>query len=207
MTKYQISIFAEGLPRVFFKTPSSYAAVTISEGPQQGKEIGRTEISPRDSNPDWIQVLFVETNAATYMPINVEVFHGREYNDDVLLGSASFEVTEIYSSTGHCQSRSLDGRSGTIHVAVHESQKGNDAGVMQLQLRGLDIRNVEPGLLGLGRSDPFVEISKKNADHAAGVVRWNVVHRTNHILDHLNPFWDGFSLVSHLLMYLSRRSN
>ena len=32
--------------------------------------------------------------------------------------------------------------------------------------------SVEPGLLGLGRSDPFFEIAKKNVDHATGVVRW-----------------------------------
>jgi hypothetical protein len=55
---------------------------------------------------------------------------------------------------------------------VEESQKGESKGRMTLHLRGLDIKNVEPGLLGLGRSDPFFEISKKNADHAAGVVRW-----------------------------------
>lgn len=34
------------------------------------------------------------------------------------------------------------------------------------------MKNVEPGLLGLGRSDPFFVIFKKNSDHSAGVVRW-----------------------------------
>lgn len=33
---------------------------------------------------------------------------------------------------------------------------------------------VEPGMLGLGRSDPFFEIAKKNADHEHGIVRWYV---------------------------------
>lgn len=41
-------------------------------------------------------------------------------------------------------------------------------------MRGLDIKNVEPGLLGLGRSDPFFELSRKNVDHKAGYVRWYV---------------------------------
>ena len=45
-----------------------------------------------------------------------------------------------------------------------------------IQVRGLDIKNVEPGFLGLGRSDPFFELSRKNADHAAGVVRWYVYY-------------------------------
>ena len=72
---------------------------------------------------------------------------------------------------------------------------------MELQFRGLDIKNVEPGLLGLGRSDPFVELSKKNADHVAGVVRWNVVHRSDHIKDHLNPFWSSFVVGLEQLCY------
>ena len=61
-----------------------------------------------------------------------------------------------------------------IYAVLEESVKGDTVGIAQLHLRGLDIKNIEPGLLGLGRSDPFVEISKKNADYAAGVVVWYV---------------------------------
>jgi hypothetical protein len=56
---------------------------------------------------------------------------------------------------------------------MEESIKGTAAnGTAHVHLRGLDMKNVEPGLLGLGRTDPFFEISKKNADYAAGVVVW-----------------------------------
>lgn len=61
-----------------------------------------------------------------------------------------------------------------IFVDIQESIQGSTQGYMKLHLRGLDIKNVEPGLMGLGRSDPFFEISKKNSDHASGVVRWYV---------------------------------
>ena len=59
-----------------------------------------------------------------------------------------------------------------IFVNLHPSIQGPALGYIKLHLRGLDIKNVEPGLLGLGRSDPFFEIAKKNSDHAAGIVRW-----------------------------------
>ena len=62
-------------------------------------------------------------------------------------------------------------------------------GHVELHLRGLDIKNVEPGLFGLGRSDPFFEISKKDSDPAIGHSKWNVVYRSEHIMDNLNPFW------------------
>ena len=61
--------------------------------------------------------------------------------------------------------------------------KGTDKGHIKLQLRGLDIKNVEPGLLGLGRSDPFYELAKKNADPTKGIVRWYVgVERSVYVM-------------------------
>lgn len=74
-------------------------------------------------------------------------------------------------------------------------------GECTLQFRGLDIRNVEPGLTGLGRSDPFFEVSRKNADHAAGVVRWNTIYRSAYKIDHLNPLWDKFTISLEELCY------
>jgi len=63
-----------------------------------------------------------------------------------------------------------------IFADIQESIQGPDQGYINLHFRGLDIKNVEPGLFGLGRSDPFFEISKKNSDHASGVVRWYAIH-------------------------------
>jgi hypothetical protein len=64
-------------------------------------------------------------------------------------------------------------RSGySLYAILEESIKGDALGTAQMHLRALDMKNVEPGLLGLGRTDPFFEISKKNADYAAGVVVW-----------------------------------
>lgn len=45
-------------------------------------------------------------------------------------------------------------------------------GSINLEMRGLDIKNLEPGIFGLGRSDPFFEIAKKNVDDTTGVARW-----------------------------------
>jgi hypothetical protein len=61
-----------------------------------------------------------------------------------------------------------------VYAILEESIKGDALGTAHMHLRALDMKNVEPGLLGLGRTDPFFEISKKNADYAAGVVVWYV---------------------------------
>lgn len=82
----------------------------------------------------------------------------------------------------------------SIFASVEESVQGDAQGSADIHLRGLDIKNIEPGLLGLGRSDPFFEIRKKSADHASGVVRWSPVYRSEHIFNHLNPYWKPFSI-------------
>ena len=43
MIRYQLSIKGENLPRFCFLKPSPYAVVTVSGGPHEGTEIGRTE--------------------------------------------------------------------------------------------------------------------------------------------------------------------
>ena len=83
------------------------------------------------------------------------------------------------------------GRKDTSQLFCHieKSRQGDATGSLHLHLRGLDMKNVEPGPFGLGRSDPFFEISKKNADYNIGQVKWNVVYRSEHIENNLNPYW------------------
>lgn len=194
-TRYQLSIHAEKLPRSFWGTaPSPYAKVKISGGPLNGKEIGRTATLPTTVDADWTDSLYLETASSIFMPLLIQIYDDQGVGrDDVLLGQANCEATEVFSSPGHVQVRSLSTGRGTVTISLQPSQAGSGE-KLQLQLRGLDIRNVEPGLLGLGRSDPFFEIAKKNADHAAGIVGWNVVYRSKHIPNHLNPYWDSFTM-------------
>lgn len=76
-----------------------------------------------------------------------------------------------------------------LYCHIQKSLLGPATGHVQLHLRGLDIKNVEPGPFGLGRSDPFFEVAKKDADYVSGQVKWNVVYRSEHLPDTLNPYW------------------
>lgn len=63
------------------------------------------------------------------------------------------------------------------------------------------MKNVEPGVFGLGRSDPFFEMAKKNADYSIAQVKWNVVYRSEHIDDNLNPYWRPITIGLEELCY------
>jgi len=89
----------------------------------------------------------------------------------------------------------------SVTAVLEESIKGSTFGRVKLQLRGLDLKNVEPGPFGLGRTDPMFELAKKNMDPSSGVVRWNVVYRSEHINNNLNPYWEPFQLTLEELCY------
>jgi hypothetical protein len=76
-----------------------------------------------------------------------------------------------------------------IFCHIEKSVLGEARGYLDLHLRGLDMKNVEPGIFGLGRSDPFFEVAKKDADYGSGQVHWNVVYRSEQINNNLNPYW------------------
>lgn len=194
MTHYQLCLHADRLKTGWFgRRPIPYAVVTLDDG----TELGQTENCEPTIDPDWCRSMKIEFDSQDKFPFKVTISDSR---DDRKLTEAEFEANEVYASAGHMMRK---GEENGIHVYVdiHKAIQGPFQGTIDLQLRGLDIKNVEPGLLGLGRSDPFFEISKKNVDHASGVVRWNTVYRSEHIDNHLNPFWDDFRIGLEELCY------
>lgn len=89
----------------------------------------------------------------------------------------------------------------SIRATVIESEKGSLTGSARLRLRLLDVKNVEAGILGLGRTDPFLEIQKKNFDPHAGVTNWIPAYRGEHILDNLNPMFQEFQVPVEAFCY------
>jgi hypothetical protein len=102
MTRYQLSLVADKLPRRFVGRPNPYAEVTVTGGPAQGTVVGRTETMRHAVYADWCTVLFLETDDSIFMPIKVSVYDERG-GEDRLIAEASFEATEIFKARGRTQ--------------------------------------------------------------------------------------------------------
>jgi C2 domain len=100
MTRYQLSIGAAGLPKGGWRTPNPYAEVMVTGGPLNGTTVGKTEVVHCSQNPDFTQVLFIETDTAVFFPIRVAIYNDRNHAE---LASAAFEATEVHASSGHLQ--------------------------------------------------------------------------------------------------------
>eukprot|EP00542_Grammatophora_oceanica_P000374 CAMPEP_0194058144 /NCGR_PEP_ID=MMETSP0009_2-20130614/65318_1 /TAXON_ID=210454 /ORGANISM="Grammatophora oceanica, Strain CCMP 410" /LENGTH=258 /DNA_ID=CAMNT_0038708153 /DNA_START=77 /DNA_END=850 /DNA_ORIENTATION=- len=198
MVRMQMTLRAESLKKVgLTRVGSPYATVVVTGGPNEGKELGRTEVLENDLNPDWATIIFVEAESSVYMPIKIAV---KDKKDDRVMAEGNFEVTEIHESPGH-QHFQQNENGSKVWAHVTQSIVGGVIGQFDFHFRGLDIKNIEAGVLGLGRSDPFYEICKKSSDLTNGVTTWPVAYRSETIMDNLNPYWKEGSLSLEALCY------
>lgn len=66
------------------------------------------------------------------------------------------------------------------------------------------MKNEEPGLFGLGRSDPFFELSRKNSSKETDQhlqTSWNVIYRSEILTNILNPMWAPVNIGLQELCY------
>jgi C2 domain len=98
MTRYQLSIYAEKLPKGMIRKPNPYATVKVTGGPRDGEVVGQTEIVYNTQEPDFVKVFFIDTNASINLPLTISIYNDR---DQSLLAEATFEATEVFVSPGH----------------------------------------------------------------------------------------------------------
>lgn len=208
MTRYQLTVKVEGLPlrnRLLGIRPNPYCKVHVTGGPRNGTYLGKSDIVRKSLNPTFATTFCIETDASEYFPIKICIYDDRKFADDQYdrkIAVANFEMTEIYRSNGHITMQTSDDNSNIkIYASLQESIKGNDFGTLKFRMRGLELKNVENGLFGLDRSDPYYEIQRKHFDHSVGDVHWNVVYRSQVINNHLNPYWDGGEILLESLCF------
>lgn len=91
-----------------------------------------------------------------------------------------------------------------VHITESIPKRAGDRGAarptspsnaaFKCRIRGLDVENIEGGILGLGAVDPYYAVSKKVSYPSTGGTRWVRVYRSEYVPNHVNPYWDEFCL-------------
>ena len=89
-----------------------------------------------------------------------------------------------------------ESRISTMYTSNESYATINHRRRMLLQFRALNVKNIEGGnfSLGLGRSDPFLTLSKKYNNPESGRIRLQRVYKSEAIMNHLNPLWKEFHI-------------
>lgn len=206
-------------------TPGMYFPITISlyddNGPKDGDHMATPSASVQQSSPVRPGSSDVGMGEATFELFDVLSSAGNERSVEMQSYGGRIFVHAVDSLQGRSSSSGISGESSSLHASssmsshatssLHSSQGGSMTAPlpppslgssMRLQIRGLDMRNVESGLLGLNRSDCYFALEKKLIDHSSGITRWKPIYRSNHIKDSLNPYWDAFYVDCEVLCNL-----
>jgi len=191
--RLQLSLQCSGLENVcgLFRKSHPYAKVSLTNG----DVVGHTETSRDNLNPNWSTFIHLDFEPNTELWITVSVHadcSGKR--DDIDMGQVLVNVNKVYKSSLECETEkmSFETCTGSLILTAQEANETSER--IHLQVRCLNVVNIELGRLGLGHTDPFLEISKKYNSKSAGTTRWQLIYRTIVIKNHLNPLWGAFDL-------------
>lgn len=112
--------------------------------------------------------------------IAISVYDEVRKGTNKAMGSAKFELGGILGAKGNVKAKKMKG-GGTIFAHV---EKYSGSGTLRLALQGIKLKNTE-GMFG--KSDPFYEVKRKVTGPSGDV--WDVIYRSQHISNDLNPQW------------------
>jgi hypothetical protein len=137
-------------------------------------------------NPVWTKRLDLDYEFGQETKLNILIYYEGK-NHDKPMGTCVFEVGDILGSRGNIKAKKIRNNGGVLYARV-ETLSNNAAASdeLYLQLKGVRLKNVEGGLLGV--SDPFFEIEKKWNDPSGA--SWTVVYRSEFIKNNLSPQWN-----------------
>lgn len=180
--KVEISLFATKLKNVagFGKGKSDpYAVVTLGDN-----NLGRTEVYKNSLNPMWKTRFVTEYTRELELTLSVDIFDEIGKGKDKPMGSAKFELGDVFQSSGHIKAMPVK-PSGELFVRVQELA-AFDRGSLQLQVRGIQLANVEM----FSKSDPFFEIQTARS-LPNGSNFWQPIYRSETIKNNLQPKWNA----------------
>ncbi|KAJ8303438.1 hypothetical protein KUTeg_019834 [Tegillarca granosa] len=171
VSKVELRIECEGLPKKDDFSKSDPCAVLFMFQKGNWIEMGRTENIENCHDPKFAKSFTIDYYFEEVQKIKIEVYDidnsTPKLTDDDFLGVLECTVGNIRSE---------------------EVKEGGNIAYMTFSATKLDNKDF------MGKSDPYLEISKSAPDGT-----WQVVHRTEVVKNTLNPRWRPFFLPEHTL--------
>ena len=169
---------------------------------QKWYEAGRTEAMRDNLNPDWQDDIVVDYFFEEKQKFRVEVYDKDSSSSKLkkhdFLGKCEGTIAEIIAAKHGKKTfplvdmykRQMTGRGKKSQLTITAEQQSSNSEIYHLQFSGSKLDDKD----FFGKSDPYMEIARQNADGT-----WNAVHRTEVIMNNLNPKWRQFEITSNTL--------
>jgi Ca2+-dependent lipid-binding protein len=194
----EIRVSCNGLKNADVTSKSDPCCVMYVKSGDEWTEFARTETIQNNLNPVFERSFQIDYVFDDVQIVKFEVYDidnkSEKLTDDDFLGELETTVAEIVSENP--LTRQLNDKKGktskaTISLRVMEgSVRPGPQEVLQLSFRAQKLENKDT----FGKSDPFLELSRKTWDD-----KWEVVLRTEVVNNNLNPQWKPLTAKAHLL--------
>nr|XP_022339072.1 copine-3-like [Crassostrea virginica]XP_022339073.1 copine-3-like [Crassostrea virginica] len=198
VSKVELRVECTGLKKKDEFSKSDPCAVLYLQprGTNSWSEIGRTEQIKNNHNPKFATPFTVDYYFEEVQKVKLEVYDldnaTSKLSDDDFLGKVECNLAQIVSRNPF--SAALEKKDGKpiggslIYVRSEEVREGGEMVFLHIGATKVDNKDF------MGKSDPFLEISKQTSDGSL-----QVVHRTEVCKDTLNPVWRPFQVAVHAL--------
>ncbi|XP_061404768.1 LOW QUALITY PROTEIN: copine-3-like [Lethenteron reissneri] len=192
VTKVEISVSCTNLLDKDITSKSDPLCVLYMEcGPGNWMELGRTESVKNDLNPVFAHKFQIDYHFEEVQKLRFAIYDldspSKRLQDHDFLGDLTLTLGQVVSSKKLSRALVLkDGRpagKGIIKVLAEEMKDNRH---LQLLFEGIKLDKKD----FFGKSDPYLEFFKKGDDGS-----WALVHRTEVVLNTLNPSWRPFTLA------------
>ncbi|XP_054164374.1 copine-9-like [Oppia nitens] len=158
-------------------------------------EIGRTEVIKDNLNPDWIKKFDIQFKFNESQLLKFELWDFDPISGNEFLGQIAVELGAILAKNGgtYQQKLTTGGRQprrfgGELLIRAEELSANKQIALISFSASNLDKKDF------LGKSDPYLTLSRSNPDST-----YSVVHKTEVIKNTLNPQWRPFNIKAQQL--------
>jgi Copine/C2 domain len=183
--KLRLSCCGEGLRAS--DNPKGIHVIATQIHPEVGVKptvLGQTESIVSTTNVvDWTRSFVLDYEFGQELNIIISLRSGSR-----AISSALFDVSQVLGNGG-ILGKELKDKNGILIVRIEECKC---VGQLQLQIRGLQLKNLDGIGFGMNKSDPFFEIQRQRVLARNNTVVWDAVYRSMVIDNDLNPIFSEF---------------
>mmetsp|Transcript_977 Transcript_977/g.1469 ORF Transcript_977/g.1469 Transcript_977/m.1469 type:complete len:308 (-) Transcript_977:22-945(-) len=201
----QLFLQAENLKNKagLFKGISDPYAVVYKAGSGHAKiEQGRTEVVKNNLSPEWSRSILIDNyDPNSFDWFIVQIYDEVRKSEDILMDETYFQINDQLIFDGHGNGNYLvnliDDKDKKSKLKVYAEVKPTwtDQPKVTFQFRALQVKNVDNNIFNkYDKSDPYLVIKRRQFNPDTGSIHWQIIHRTEHIENHVNPVWQSFQV-------------
>lgn len=183
--KLRLSIWAEGLRSSHDKGVFAVVTCLHKEPGVKPTVVGQTEAVSSTKNPDWTKSFVLDYDFGQELFLIVSL---NSCGSSSPVSSTLFEIGQVLGCGGSL-GKELKDNQGVIAIRIEECKSFGQA---QIQIRGLNLKNLDGIGLGMNKSDPFFELQRQRILSNSTKLVWDTVYRSVTIDNNLNPIFPEF---------------